>query len=65
MSTGCNDTAGVLVLWLHEPLLHRDGQVRCSVRFGLRLTAQSRQAGSGCYEEVVQDDEDVDDCVGA
>ena len=63
-SAGCNDTAGAFVLWLRGPPLRPDGRVGCSVGFGLRPTAQSGRAGSGCCEEVVRDDDDVDDYVG-
>jgi len=59
-SAGCNDT-GALVVWLRGPPLRGDGRVECSVGFGLRPTAQSGRGGSGCCEEVVREDEDVDD----
>jgi len=64
-SAGCNDAAGAFELWLRVPPLRPDGRVGCSVGFGLRPTAQSGRAGSGCCEEVVRDDEDVDDWIGA
>jgi hypothetical protein len=61
-SAACNDTAGVLAEWLREPPLRVDGRVGCNVGFGLRPTAQSGRGGSGCCEEVVREEEEVDDC---
>ena len=60
-SAGCNNTAGAFAEWLREPPLRPDGRVECNVGFGLRPTAQSGRGGSGCCEEVVREDEDVDD----
>ena len=59
-SAGCN-TVGAFVEWFREPPLRPDGRVGCSVGFGLRPTAQSGRGGSGCCDEVVREDEDVDD----
>jgi hypothetical protein len=60
-SAGCNDTAGALVVWLRGPPLRADDRVWCNVGFGLRPTAQSGRGGSGCCEEVVREEEDVED----
>ena len=40
------------------------GLVGSSGGSGLSLTTQSVRGGSGCCEEVVREDEDVDDCDG-
>lgn len=63
-SAGCSDTVGALEVWLRGPPLRGDDRVECSVGFGLRPTAQSGRGGSGCCEEVVREDEDVDDWFG-
>jgi len=60
-SADCNNTAGVFAEWLRGPPLRPDGRVGCNVGFGLRPTAQSGRGGSGCCEEVVREEEDVDD----
>jgi len=60
-SVGCNNTDGALDVWLRGPPLRADARDGWSVGFGLRPTAQSGRGGSGCWEEVVREEDDVDD----